>query len=599
MVTRAEQDNLINSLSKKFDKELLEALIKAFDEIRDQITLDEIIGFLNDGDIEGVIALLSDDLFQDVLTEETSSILGRAFLAGAVLAGIPILRKAIPDIQIGVSQFSLTNATILNDQISTRVTQLSNQAQIVARAAIIQGLQNNDPIGKIALAVRNTIGLNAKQQIAASNFRFFLETGSAEVLRRKSRDKRFDSSIRAMLAGERQLSSSQIDRMVLAFERKLLRNRSITIARTETLRAVNQGKERVIQQAVEEGKLDIDRVKRFWINSGDDKVRNSHNAIPILNAIGVGLLQPFTSPLGPIRFPTDPQALPENTINCFLPDTKIEGNITTALKAFYSGDVITIKTRSRRKFTITPNHPILTNGGFVPARSLNKGDNLFCKRNEIKESVGVVSSDKQNTPTNASEIFSSLSNLFPTFRSECGAMDFDGDGEFVNSNIEVIFINSFLQNAFISLSNQRIKNFFFIHPNIQLGFLMSQSSFKTSFIRINSSSTCLMSSTNLSHNSLFPLGLNSSPLLSLCFGSSSTFNSIFQKYSSYTSSTGPKKLADAILRLSRLIETDDIIDIKVSHYEGPVYDFSSTTGYLIADNILVSNCRCTVFHEIT
>lgn len=55
-------------------------------------------------------------------------------------------------------------------------------------------------------------------------------------------------------------------------------------------------------------------------------------------------------------------------------------------------------------------------------------------------------------------------------------------------------------------------------------------------------------------------------------------------------------LADALL-FCKLIEafpgkvlTDEIVEIERFHYEGSVYDFETTTGYIIAEKLIVSNC---------
>ena len=40
------------------------------------------------------------------------------------------------------------------------------------------------------------------------------------------------------------------------------------------------------------------------------------------------------------------------------------------------------------------------------------------------------------------------------------------------------------------------------------------------------------------------------------------------------------------------IETDEVVDIKESSFSGHVYDLQSLTGWIIAEGLLVGNCRC-------
>jgi SPP1 gp7 family putative phage head morphogenesis protein len=45
---------------------------------------------------------------------------------------------------------------------------------------------------------------------------------------------------------------------------------------------------------------------------------------------------------------------------------------------------------------------------------------------------------------------------------------------------------------------------------------------------------------------------------------------------------------------SGLVASDQVTRIRKFHYEGSVYDLQSTTGWMIANDVLTSNCRCTV-----
>ena len=47
-------------------------------------------------------------------------------------------------------------------------------------------------------------------------------------------------------------------------------------------------------------------------------------------------------------------------------------------------------------------------------------------------------------------------------------------------------------------------------------------------------------------------------------------------------------------RNSALIKLDDVIEIQVSDFCDHVYDLQEDSGFLIANNIIVSNCLCTV-----
>lgn len=65
-------------------------------------------------------------------------------------------------------------------------------------------------------------------------------------------------------------------------------------------------------------------------------------------------------------------------INCVLGDTKVSGpRISTAYRREYSGEVVIIRTATGHELTITPNHPILTEVGWLAAGKLKQGESVF------------------------------------------------------------------------------------------------------------------------------------------------------------------------------------------------------------------------------
>lgn len=64
----------------------------------------------------------------------------------------------------------------------------------------------------------------------------------------------------------------------------------------------------------------------------------------------------------------------EPGIFCFTGDTLVSAkDIEKSYRRLYSGEVVTIKTAGGKKLTGTPNHPILTDKGWLPLKALRKG----------------------------------------------------------------------------------------------------------------------------------------------------------------------------------------------------------------------------------
>jgi hypothetical protein len=62
--------------------------------------------------------------------------------------------------------------------------------------------------------------------------------------------------------------------------------------------------------------VDTGRLRRFWVKTNDSRTRDAHRAVPDMNPEGVGMDEPYRTPLGPLMFPRDPNGSGANTIQC-------------------------------------------------------------------------------------------------------------------------------------------------------------------------------------------------------------------------------------------------------------------------------------------
>lgn len=252
--------------------------------------------------------------FQGYIEEIKNSQIKGAALA---VAALPLFRFQ-SGTQLEV-RFNVTNprtATFLESYAMDKVRQVSNDIRENIRKIINQSVIGGENPLNAATRVRAVIGLTARQDAAVAKFEQLLRAGEAGALQRELRDKRFDPSVAAALRGDRPLKEQQIQKMTQRYRERYLRYRSQTIARTESIRALESGKSLLIDQKINEGMISSSSVRRFWINTNDEKLRDSHRQIPEMNPDGVGLNEPFKSPLGYIMHPGDPNATAENTINC-------------------------------------------------------------------------------------------------------------------------------------------------------------------------------------------------------------------------------------------------------------------------------------------
>ena len=127
--------------------------------------------------------------------------------------------------------------------------------------------------------------------------------------------------------------------------------------------------------------------------------------------------------------------------NCLVPGGTIlcEG-VMAESRRLYRGEVITLHTAGGDEITVTPNHPILTNRGFIAAGELQKGDKVIKTTGEYGRLIGEAP-DNINIPTIVDEKLHALLQSVggATRRMEGSSVQFHGDGS--DGEVEVIFTN--------------------------------------------------------------------------------------------------------------------------------------------------------------
>src|SRR5215207_5040514 len=149
----------------------------------------------------------------------------------------------------------------------------------------------------------------------------------------------------------------------------------------------------------------------------------------------VSTLDSKTSPVCRARdgkvYPVDSGPRPPAHINCLPGDALIASGqrITGVSKRWFDGQLVVIRTAFGRELACTPNHPVLTGGGWKAAQSIDLSDGIICDL-RIKWPAAAVNSENQNVPTRIEDIAKAIfghgevmSVPVPT-----AAEDFHGDG---------------------------------------------------------------------------------------------------------------------------------------------------------------------------
>jgi len=209
-----------------------------------------------------------------------------------------------------VASLDLTNpeaVTYLRNHLPGQIKHIDDVSREAIRVSVLRGMEEGRPFRKVAREVRESIGLTPNQARFVGNYRRQLETGelgspseTPPHRRRLSATEQQQSRSIFMAGGE---SSGRVNKLVETYAQRLINRRAMDIARTETHRAFQQGQKAIWGQAVDQGLLDLEDTRRIWVVTADERLRDDHAAVPLMNPEGVRLNEPFKTPVGPVMGP--------------------------------------------------------------------------------------------------------------------------------------------------------------------------------------------------------------------------------------------------------------------------------------------------------
>lgn len=394
--------------------------------------------------------------------------------------------------------------------------------------------------------------------------------------------------------------------------------RAEVIARTETARA------------------DIAGSQIGWQSSGLVSMREWNAAPECCDECQEmhGELAPLDGPFkGGADVPLHPQ--------CLVGDSRVLADgITSAMKRWFDGDIVVIRTASGKQLSCTTNHPILTSKGWVAAGVLNIGGNVISSG--VSDWMTCGSVDDKNAPPaikNVAESFLSASGVISA-EVPVSSEYFHGDGQ--GSDVAIVGTNKLLWSNDDSARQQQVD--------------------KCLFVMAGNSALCHVGSSNANSMvdalaSPFDSGMGSGDLLNPLLGSHASPFSGFglglrtpgyvvsdentgNGFAINTNSFGdgvfgltpdisranfavrndafiPSGLdsrgleraeddangyaeAGRYLRNGEALQVfvDAIVDFAVVSFSGHVFNLETENGYYVAEGIVTHNCRCDVLPVI-
>ncbi len=326
-----------------------------------------------------------------------------------------------------------------------------------------------------------------------------------------------------------------------------------------------------------------------------------------------------------------------NHPNCFPAGTLVEGRFVAGLSVEYAGEVLEVMTRSGKRTTLTPNHPVLTSEGFRPARELQIGMQLLSNCGNV-DGIRTMVNDEDHPPACIEDVVRSLERSGGSSRVKADPLDLHGDAMGAQSEIHVVGTDRPL---LLDVHAKRAKlggKLGLPLPDVakplEVG-LGSENLFIEGDLttpRSGPSGPALP----LDSDAVEPQSL---PSLTLCFGLAAhvdakraesrlkdvstnaavladtkqrgaghvaideradvidhdgplSSGTEFGESAIQSRPSDPGFVAELLERSAGLIALDELVEIRNRNFQGQVYDLQSEGGWILANGIVTSNCRC-------
>lgn len=503
----------------------------------------------------------------------------------------------------------LISKTILSDRYKKMLNKVARKIAGVNKGALDIV---NDFVGKIYTKNYNFIGKNIIKDFKFGSIKFDIVDENVINNLIKNMDKSFlplikDLDINKDMRWNIKAINSQLLQSIQKGEHpKELAKRLQTVSTMDRKSAIRNART-MITYAQNKGRLDaIQKINednddvvctKTWIATADDRTRESHAE---LDGEEVLADEPFSNGL---MCPGDPAGEPEEVYNCFIPETKIgaDSKIIRSYRHRYDGEVISIKSSIGVNFTCTPNHPILTDRGWVVAKFLNEGDNLIV--------TSRVNNEVSRRNPNINHAFPRIDTIHQFFDEFGGkrirSLRVNFHGDIPTTEVEIITQKGFLWSDVYTCIRKRINKFLFKYANSPL---MRKCSFMKHF-------GCIMRATFSNVSGV----CKSFSFIYRCVSHSyiHRLRAIANRDVVFSKNTINNLPTDVILpseikhRLASKVFLDNVVSVERSNFSGHVYNLQTDDNYYFVNSSITNddtqcndimaiahNCRCTMERHV-
>lgn len=267
---------------------------------------------------------------------------------------------------------------------------------------------------------------------------------------------------------------------------------------------------------------------------------------------------------------SDPVAHP----NAVMAGTRVSplGAVSEAYRVRWAGPTITLRTREGVSLTVSPQHPVLTGRGWIPATSIQVGDQVV--RDSLAQGVRSAHADLKDVIPRIEQVVESLFPIGLHTRVMAAATHFHGDGRYGEGEIDVVRANRFLETQIGIDRSEPLRELACVGADAEASGLARARS------RFAPPDRVLLPSARRVRG----------------FDTRRIFPVLSERDTSFSEAFSDWQVADAELatdlkrRLARQITLDDIVHIERETLATHAFDLTTQSGAYWANGILVHNC---------
>lgn len=278
-------------------------------------------------------------------------------------------------------------------------------------------------------------------------------------------------------------------------------------------------------------------------------------------------------------------------LGCVPGDTLVlaRGGVTYSSERRYDGDLVVIRTASGKELPCTPNHPVLTLGGWVAAGLLNVGDHVVSSR--LGERDVPVVGDDEDVPTRIEELAKSLgkSSEVVTVPVPGSTEHFHGDG--CDGEVTVVRADRQLLSEDEAAFAEELGEIPLSIGDPNSAALAGAGRLAEGCAGIGAPSLGSLGSSSLG----FPLGATHATGT----GQAGIAPSADGDIALHEAPPDGRAAYVELLRQGKLgpageVFPDEVVDIKLKSFHGHVFNLGTRHGLYVANGVVTHNCDCSV-----